>query len=545
MKKIKVATLFRVSSKQQLDNGDEIGLQQRAYDDFMVKHPDWERYDPPYYERGISAYKNSIFEREEMMELLNDAKDRKFDVLVVFTTDRLGRTGIETSYFIYLLSQTGIEIYSIREGKIDPNSQVGQIKLAVDTSSAQEESRKISFRVDTDHRQMVEDSIYRGGFVSHGYKLVRSSEIGQPIYNKKKKELLCMIKDEDHAPVIELIYDLAYEYAYGSRRISKILNKEGIKSPTGKKWIPATIDRMLRNPIYKGYLTYGKTSAKNGKQKVQPKETWLLSKHPNPLWIIINECKWDAVQEIREKNKTNNSKSYSSPTSSPLLLSGLIFCDRCGSKLTPHQDHKKWKRKDGTTGSSVNYYYRCTGRYEGKKCKGQSLYSRNKIEPIVINEVNKYLDMIGKIDINKYIGKIKNDKFNNLQNQIKNKEKELRGKTTELDALKNELPKTLTGKSVFTPELLKESIDNTETQINHIRQEINTIKDRLSPRNNLNNKIIETHKKAIEWKDIFHSASLDKQKFIISKIINAIYIDGKKIRIQPSADISFYMSNVV
>lgn len=544
MKKLKAATLFRVSDKQQLDNGDEIELQKRAYEDFMLKHPDWESYYPPYYEKGISAYKNSIFDREEMIELLNDAKARKFDILVVFTTDRLGRTGIETAYFIYLLSQTGIEIYSIREGRIDPNSQVGQIKLAIDTSAAQEESQKTSFRVDTDHKQMVEDSIYRGGTSPFGYKLVKSSEIGRPIYNKKKKELMCMIKDEENASIIELIFNLVYEYGYGTRKIAGFLNKKNIKSATGKKWSYSTIDKMLRNPIYKGYLTYGKTSAKDGKQKSQPKETWTIAKKPNPDWIIVEEDKWDAIQEIRKRNRLSEHTPFiPNPTSSPLLLSGLVYCGKCGKKMTPHQSYKTWEKKDGTIKSSINYYYRCNGRYEGKKCKGQSIYSKNKIEPVVLKKVEKYLNTFEQVDISEHLHEIKNDKYTQLENKIKNKKTELKNKITELDALKCELPKTLTGKSIFTPELLKESIDKTQETIYNIEQEINQMQNEISSETSLNKKIIEMYKNAIDWNQVFNTAPLDKKKYIISKIIDTVYISDKKIIITPSADISFFVQN--
>lgn len=65
------------------------------------------------------------------------------------------------------------------------------------------ESEKTSTRVKTRLSQMVQEGMYTGGNVPYGYKLVKSGQ-----KNKKGKELMMVVIDEDEAPIIKSIFSM-------------------------------------------------------------------------------------------------------------------------------------------------------------------------------------------------------------------------------------------------------------------------------------------------------------------------------------------------
>ena len=42
------------------------------------------------------------------------------------------------------------------------------------------------------------------------------------------------------------------------QKIAHILNAEGVPSKYGKQWYSTTVEYVLKNPIYKGFIRYGK-----------------------------------------------------------------------------------------------------------------------------------------------------------------------------------------------------------------------------------------------------------------------------------------------
>lgn len=68
------------------------------------------------------------------------------------------------------------------------------------------------------------------------------------------------------AKIVKLIFDLFTEQGYGGIRIAKYLNEKGYKTHKGNSWGYSTINTMLRNPIYTGYLCFQKSSVPIGRR---------------------------------------------------------------------------------------------------------------------------------------------------------------------------------------------------------------------------------------------------------------------------------------
>lgn len=111
----RVICLYRVSTVGQVDH-DDIPMQKLACREYAASHPDWEIVDE-ISEKGISGYKVSTNDRDAIVEIKKRAIMHKFDVLLVFMFDRIGRRDDETPFVVQWFVQQGIEVWSAREGE--------------------------------------------------------------------------------------------------------------------------------------------------------------------------------------------------------------------------------------------------------------------------------------------------------------------------------------------------------------------------------------------------------------------------------------------
>jgi DNA invertase Pin-like site-specific DNA recombinase len=99
---------------------------------------------------------------------------------------------------------------------------------------------------------------------------------------------------------------------------------------------------MLENPLYGGYYAYGKTEMfleyRDGKAskhfRRKPKERW-LALIPGKYESYVDRGSYDRVQEMLLKNAQNLLASVPGAAKrGPALLTGVLRCRRCGSKLS-------------------------------------------------------------------------------------------------------------------------------------------------------------------------------------------------------------------
>lgn len=111
---------------------------------------------------------------------------------------------------------------------------------------------------------------------------------------RKKLQILRRSRDSKE------VYKLSTENGWGGHRIARYLNEHNIPTKKNSKWTVSVVNFMLRNPIYKGYLSYNKTSVKkNGTQGKVGSKDWILSEEKIDEIVIIDE-EWNKAQKIRE-----------------------------------------------------------------------------------------------------------------------------------------------------------------------------------------------------------------------------------------------------
>ncbi|MBB6732806.1 recombinase family protein [Cohnella zeiphila] len=527
LNKKRVAAFYRVSTKGQLD-GDDIPMQRRACQEFIEKQG-WVLVKE-YIEKGISGFKVSANKRDEIQRAKIDAEAHVYDVLLVFMFDRLGRRDDETPFVMKWFAKKGIELWSTKEGQQKFEDHSDELINYIRFWQSSGESKKTSMRVNEKHSQMVEDGYYRGGTAPFGYKLVESG-----VKNKKGKELYKLEIDDHRASVVRKIYNMVYELGYGSNRIAKSLNEQGILTGTGSGWVTGAINYILRNPIYKGYMVYGKRKSDAGIFTSQSRENWILSKEAKPELIIIEEEVWDKVQDIRtnrspEKVKDLEAIRYN-VSKSPLLFVGLARCGHCYAPLTTTYNTKTYKLKNGTVKKCTFAKYRCSGKALGKSCGGQTVYAQQKIESVVQHEIYNYLEQFKHTDVSKEVDEIVKNSMKQDEQARKLLQREKETILTEINTLNGEVANSLMGKSAFKPELLGKLISQKDEALREIETKLKTLESKIENRRNNIHDLELLKKHAPVWKEIFDSSPFEKKKMMVHAIIKQITVYRDKIEI--------------
>ncbi len=94
----------RVFSKQQASSGESLTTQRKAIKDF-VKSQGW-KLGKVYADEGISG--GSVKERKDLQQLLEDAQNKKFDVLVIHRLSRFGRNARDLLNNYEQLKEAGV-----------------------------------------------------------------------------------------------------------------------------------------------------------------------------------------------------------------------------------------------------------------------------------------------------------------------------------------------------------------------------------------------------------------------------------------------------
>lgn len=210
----RVYCLYRVSTKGQVEK-DDIPMQKQRCHEF-AEAQGWEIVRE-FSEKGVSGFKVSAKDRDAIQEIQRDAAMKKFDVLLVFMFDRLGRKENETPFVVEWFVNNGIEVWSSEEGQQRFDTHVDKLMNYIRYWQASGESLKTSVRTKTRLGQIVQEGRFRGGKPAYGYRLVKKGRIG-----KKNRELYDIEINPEEAIAVKRMFDLTDRYGYGGRKLSLI-----------------------------------------------------------------------------------------------------------------------------------------------------------------------------------------------------------------------------------------------------------------------------------------------------------------------------------
>ena len=198
-------------------------------------------------EKGVSGFKKSAKERDELQKVQQAAMEGKFDILLVFMFDRLGRRDDETPFIVEWFTKQGIEVWSVNEGQQRFDTHVDKLMNYIRYWQASGESLKTSVRTRTRLEQLTGEGHYTGGTVAFGYKRVRLGRV-----NKKNQEVCDLVIDEAEAEIVRLIFHKYVYEGYGAQKLSHYLYEQGVVGRNNKNIPNTSIVRMIKNKGYHG-----------------------------------------------------------------------------------------------------------------------------------------------------------------------------------------------------------------------------------------------------------------------------------------------------
>lgn len=234
----RVDCLYRVSTTKQVDHDEQnqadIPVQRKACREFAAKMG-WTIVHEEQ-ENGVSGYKASANDQDKLQLLKERAEQGKFDILLVFMFDRLGRKSDETPFVVEWFVKHGIRVWSVNEGEQRFESHTDRLTNYIRYWQADGESQKTSIRTKTALGQMVQEGRFRGGSAPYGYRLAPSG-----IFNERKHEVYKLEIDEDEARVVHMMFNLCVGAGYGRCKIANLISSQGIQTRTGGNWHEATV----------------------------------------------------------------------------------------------------------------------------------------------------------------------------------------------------------------------------------------------------------------------------------------------------------------
>lgn len=314
---LKVATFSRTSTDN-ISQSKSIGNQEDVYKSWIEKN-NCVLYKN-YIDEGISGTKGRY--RVEWKELIQDGKEKKYDILLSKSYSRFGRNMVETLSAIKELRESGIRIIFI-EDNLDSTKDTTNFGLF--SWLAEMESKKTSERIKTVFDNFKEKGKIYNCIAPWGYD-----------YDIEKKNFVI---NEVEASIIRRIFKL-YVQGNGTARIANILTSEGIKGKNGGVIRGNTIKNTILNEVYVGTLVQGKSEGIDvtiSKRNKIEQEKWI--KHLNNHEAIIT---YETFIEANKIFKVNSEKAkkhrYSikgiERSSNASLFSNLLICSNCGASIT-------------------------------------------------------------------------------------------------------------------------------------------------------------------------------------------------------------------
>lgn len=274
-------------------------------------------------DEGISG--TLFVDRPAIQLLLQKAKAKEIDMVVFKSISRLARDLKDSLEIREVFLAHNVRIISVEEGYDSVKAGKNDMAFELWSLFSAQYSRTLSSSITA----------------ALAVKVRRGEHIGKVPYGYNRENQKLVIHDEE-AEVVRKIYSW-YTNGWGYKKITNELNELGVKSKTKRNWQMTSVQRILRNPIYKGtFILNQYTSVKvSGKKKQirNPKEKWFV--FPNHHPAIIDEEVWG---QVNPKDTNINKKKITNWNE----FRNLAKCAVCSSNMVIVQSHSKKKNGERT-----------------------------------------------------------------------------------------------------------------------------------------------------------------------------------------------------
>lgn len=247
----KVAIYIRVSSLDQAREGYSLAAQERT----LRKYCSDKNYFiyKLYADEGISG--KDMTHRPAVQELIQDAEEKKFDIILFWALSRFTRSVSDLYQTVYKLNQLNIDLVSYTEA-FDTSTPFGRAIVGILGVFAQLEreltSERVSFALDEKFKQDRYTPSHLKGYIAKNNKL-------QVI--------------EKEADCVKLCFE-AYLETHNLSETARKLNSAGYRGKRGKEFSANSVKVILKNKTYTGYIKFKKEEKSGSHESIISYDTF-------------------------------------------------------------------------------------------------------------------------------------------------------------------------------------------------------------------------------------------------------------------------------
>ncbi len=422
-----------------------------------------------YVDDGISG---ATFDRPAFMQMIEDGKEKKFDIIIVKDLSRLGREHIAADDHIErIFPKMGIRFISLQENYDSNNDDDATSDMLPFINLFNEfHAKSTSRKTKATKMNMAKAGKFQGSKAPFGY-----------ILNPEDKYHL--IVDEEAAETVRLIFSLACDN-YGYKAIGKVLREQKRLNPSAycleknpdhyqseywkqpHDWHASSIKGILNNQCYLGHMVNGKRRVPSFKVKKpvkMPEDTWVIVENTHEA--IVDKATWKRAQEkLAVRTRADNHGAIQ-------IFAGLVKCYDCGYALAFTQSGKNRQTPR----------YQCSlYNVKGKAYCKSHFITYNDLYKIVLEDVRRRARCAAHMDTY-LLHKLQKEASHTLQNQRKTLQKDFDQLQERIEQIDKILPQIYEDSLVgmIPRERALEMMKKYEAEQQELRQQFTEAQDEL------------------------------------------------------------------
>lgn len=515
--KLRVAIYIRVSTDEKSSKWASISAQKKAILDFVKRNDDKYIINQSKNIYIDNWYSWATDERPSFKKLMEDADNKKFDIVIVWKIDRFFRKILLLLWYVENLYNLWIEFKSITQD-FDTSGSFWKTILSVLWIMAELERELIIERTMIWRKTKAENWFYVWWWKTPLW------------YNKIEKWKWNILEiDKQESEIVKRVFDLFVNDKKSINEIARIFTNEKVETKNIKKqiddkkgvvkkwvWHTKTLSELLKNTKYIWKYYYWRTwykIDKDTKKRIEfekDKEEWMELTCPR----IVDDEIFNKAQVLIEKNKVikNNKRPYA--------FTWLITCMHCWKSYIWYKTSKK----------TLSYKCNWTKR---DKMRWKDLCKNEQVSELILFEY-----VWGKLDhifrnpkevIEAYYNKDLED-----NSRIK-KLKEERGKL-EINIDEKDKKLLQMQEDYYFLEWLRKSnqekiMKKTEKDINDMNERLNEVKERIEQYYNVQDNRKNLIKMLKAYKEIYKSLTDEDKLDLIKEFVEKVEIDWKDINV--------------
>ena len=425
--------------------------------------------------------------RPEFLRMIDDARNKGFDYVIVHKLDRFSRDRYDSAFFKRELKRNDVKLISVLERLDDsPESIILESLLE---AMAEYYSKNLGREVMKGLIVNSNKCLHNGGPSPLGYDVVDQRLVINP----------------EEAKAVQIIFEMTADgYGYGA--IVDRINLLGYKTKKGQPFGRNSIYEIIRNEKYKGVYTFNKRASKHNNHAYKPDEEVVRIEGGCPA-IVTTEL-WERANAVRRASRshyTNAKRTY--------LLTGLLYCE-CGGKFHGNVRRHKKRGLEYTT-------YRCSERVNKRDCDTKELRC-TILDAWVVDELCKMLFT------EESVKKITQGLNESLKSTVDNDEQYSRVKDTlsRAEQSRDNLIEAISHTGIN--EAITKKINECEAIISEAKTFLETYEKDYSQSIITEHEVKEKIDEVKEY--LMNPENVQRSKFILSQYIEKVEISNEKIK---------------